>query len=189
MRLSAPQRLATSRDVERIEALMRASILELFPRYYDARQTAAAAEHLARIDRRLIEDGTYAVHEAGGELVACGGWSRWDRIPGGEVPGADPAGPLVPGVEPARIREMFVHPGWTRRGLGRALLESSQAAARANGFRSLVVRATLPGEPLYASFGFRADGRLPLTLRGGVTLECLVMRRAVAAPEDGPPTP
>jgi hypothetical protein len=61
------QRLALPADAARISALMRASVLELFPRCYDAAQTASAAVHIAHLDGRLIADGTYVVHEAGDE--------------------------------------------------------------------------------------------------------------------------
>ncbi len=70
-----PQRVATPADAPAIAALMRSSVLELFPRYYDDRQTASAAVHIAHLDEQLLEDGTYYVHEAGSEIVACGGWS------------------------------------------------------------------------------------------------------------------
>jgi GNAT superfamily N-acetyltransferase len=50
---------------------------------------------------------------------------------------------------------MFVHGDWTRRGLGRAILARCEEAARAEGFRSLVLMATLPGVPLYRAYGFR----------------------------------
>ena len=43
---------------------MRESILALFPRYYDDRQTASAAVHIGDLDLTLVEDGTYFVHEA-----------------------------------------------------------------------------------------------------------------------------
>jgi len=73
-------RLARPEDAPAISALMRASILELFPRYHDERQTASAAEHIGELDTALIEDGTYYVHDEGGEMVACGGWSRRDKL-------------------------------------------------------------------------------------------------------------
>ena len=42
----APQRLALPSDAERIQELMRASVLGLFPRFFDERQTASAAVHI-----------------------------------------------------------------------------------------------------------------------------------------------
>ena len=50
---------------------------------------------------------------------------------------------------------MFVRGDWTRRGLGRAILDACERAARAEGFSTLALMATLPGEPLYRAFGFR----------------------------------
>ena len=52
---------------------MRASVLDLFPRFYDERQTASSAVHIAHLHEQLIVDCTYFVHKAGGEIVACGG--------------------------------------------------------------------------------------------------------------------
>jgi hypothetical protein len=52
---------------------MRVSILGLFPRFYDERQTASAAVYVGHLDRTLIGDGTYFVHEFGAEIVA---WRR-----------------------------------------------------------------------------------------------------------------
>jgi GNAT superfamily N-acetyltransferase len=173
------QRLARAADAPRIAELMRASTLELFPRFYDARQTASAAVHIALLDMHLIEDETYFVHEAGDELVACGGWSRRAKLFNGPGPSDDDARLLDPATEPARVRAMFVRPGWTRRGLGRAILESCAAAARAEGFTRLVLGATLPGEPLYRAFGFREVERITVTMPDGVSVECVAMERSI----------
>jgi GNAT superfamily N-acetyltransferase len=161
---------------------MRESILALFPRYYDDRQTASAAVHIGDLDLLLIADGTYFVAEApgggGGEIVACGGWSRRDRLHAGSGDAGD-ARLLDPRTEPARVRAMFVRADWTRRGLGRAILEACERAARAEGFGMLTLTATLPGEPLYRAFGFRELGRRPVTMPDGVTVECVAMEREV----------
>ena len=82
----------------------------------------------------LIEDGTYYVHEWGGEIVACGGWSRRNRLYTGSGAAADDGRLLDPASEPARVRAMFVRGDWTRRGLGRAILAACESAARAEGF-------------------------------------------------------
>ena len=173
------QRLAVPADEPAIAALMRQSILDLFPRFYDARQTASAAVHIADLDRSLIHDGTYFVHEAGGEIVACGGWSRRDRLYTGSGAREDDARQLDPCREPARVRAMFVRSDWTRRGLGRAILDACERAARAEGFSALALMATLPGEPLYRAFGFREIERVEITLADGVVLAGVAMERPV----------
>jgi GNAT superfamily N-acetyltransferase len=176
----APQRLALERDTPRIKKLMRASVLELFPGFYDDRQVASAAVHIAHLDSQLIEDGTYFVHEAAGAIVACGGWSRRHKLYAGPAPSSDDFRLLDPTTEPARVRAMFVRGDWTRRGLGRAILEASEGAARAEGFKQLVLGATLPGEPLYRSFGFHETDRFMVTLPDGVQVECVAMERAIS---------
>jgi GNAT superfamily N-acetyltransferase len=173
------QRLATGADAARIGVLMRSSVLELFPSFYDDRQTASAAVHIARVDARLIADGTYFVHEADGEIVACGGWSRRGRLYTGSGAEPDDDRLLDPRSEAAHIRAMFVRGHWTRRGLGRALLEAGRAAAAAEGFRSLDLMATLPGVPLYRAFGFAERKRVVLTMGDGVAINAVVMDRTV----------
>jgi len=177
----ARQRLARAADTPQIAALMRASVLDLFPRFYDERQTASAARYIARLDPALVADGTYFVHElAAGEIVACGGWSRRGKLHAGagDAPGDQRL--LDPRTEPARVRAMFVRADWTRRGLGRAILESCERAARAEGFSRLALMATLPGEPLYRAFGFEQTARPTLTLPDGVQVEGVQMERSIA---------
>jgi len=159
--------------------LMRGSILALFPGFYDERQTASAAAHIGEVDLTLIEDGTYFVHEAGGEIVACGGWSRRDKLYTGSGAAEGDARLLDPRTEPARVRAMFVRDDWTRRGLGRAILESCERAARAEGFATLALMATMPGEPLYRAYGFRELRRTLLRMPDGVTIEGVAMERAI----------
>ncbi|MGB3443358.1 MAG: GNAT family N-acetyltransferase [Actinophytocola sp.] len=174
-------RAATPADVPAIAALMRQSVLAVFPLFHNESETAAAATYLTEPDTVLIDDGTYYVHEAQGRVVACGGWSRRDKLYTGS--GAAPADDrlLDPATEPARVRAMFVHGDWTRRGLGRAILARCEEAARSAGFRSLVLMATLPGVPLYRSFGFREVARtqVPLpdgSLLGGVSMNYPLLR-------------
>jgi GNAT superfamily N-acetyltransferase len=160
---------------------MRGSILSLFPRFYGARQTASAAVYIGELDLTLVRDGTYFVHEVGDEIVACGGWSRRDKLYTGSGDADDDARLLDPATEPARVRAMFVREDWTRRGLGRAILDSCERAAHTEGFRTLALMATLPGEQLYRAFGFREVGRSMLTMPDGVEIEGVAMERPIAA--------
>ena len=176
--MSPLQRLAVPADAPAVAGLMRASVLDLFPAYYDAQQTASASVHIAALDLALIEDGTYYVHEAAGEIVACGGWSRRNKLYNGTEAGADER-LLDPATEPARIRAMFVRGDWTRQGLGRAILTSCVAAARAEGFTQLALMATLPGVPLYTSFGFTEVEAAELRMPDGVVLGGVAMERGL----------
>jgi GNAT superfamily N-acetyltransferase len=128
---------------------------------------------------QLIEDGTYFVHEAGEEIVACGGWSKRAKLYTGSGDQEDDERLLDPRTEPAHVRAMFVRSDWTRRGLGRAILESCESAARKEGFKNLALVATLPGEPLYRASGFREVERLMVTLPDGISLEAVAMERPI----------
>ena len=174
-------RPATREDESAIGELMATSVLELFPRYYNDRQTRSASVHIAHLDTSLIDDGTYFVHEADGEIVACGGWSKRDRLYTGSGDGADDGRLLDPAAEPARVRAMFVRADWTRRGLGRAILDACESAARQAGFGMLALMATLPGVPLYRSFGFVDVEPIVVTMPDGVQINCLAMRRPISS--------
>jgi GNAT superfamily N-acetyltransferase len=173
-------RPATLADAEEIQALMRASIAAIFPAFHTEDETRAAVEEIGRVDLTLIEDGTFYVHEEAGEIVACGGWSRRNKLYTGSGAGEDDGRLLDPATEPARVRAMFVRGDWTRRGLGRAIMDACEAAARAEGFTRLALMATLPGEPLYRACGFRETGRTTITLADGTKLAGVAMERPIA---------
>jgi GNAT superfamily N-acetyltransferase len=177
--MEAELRIATPADAEQIDALMKESAAAIFPRWYGEREAASAIEHVAAVDRMLLEDGTYFVLEADGDVVACGGWSRRDRLYTGSGDGADDARLLDPATEAARVRAMFVRDDWTRRGLGRRIIDACEEAARAEGFRRMELGATLPGVPLYAACGFEPVEELEVVLADGVPLSCLWMAKPI----------
>jgi GNAT superfamily N-acetyltransferase len=172
-------RVATPDDEAAVAALMKASAEVLFPRDYDEQQAASAVEYVAQVDRTLLEDGTYFVLETGGELVGCGGWSRRDKLYTGSGDSAGDDRLLDPAREPARVRAMFVRADWTRRGLGRRILDACEAAARAEGFTQLSLVATLPGLPLYRAYGFRDVEQQNVVMPDGVAIPCVAMEKPI----------
>ena len=172
-------RLARPDEAEAIDDLMKAATRDLFPSTYDAAQTAASVRYIASVDRTLLSDGTYFVAEIGGELVACGGWSRRDKLYTGSGDGDADARLLDPATEPARIRAMFTRSDWTRRGLGRRILEACEAAARAEGFRTLALMATMPGVPLYSAYGFRSLAESEVRMPDGTTIASVSMEKPI----------
>ena len=172
-------RVARPDDASRVDALMKESVAEIFPRYYDEQQVASSVRYVAEVDPMLLEDGTYFVVESEGELVACGGWSRRDLLYTGSGDSAGDSRILDPTIEPARVRAMFVRSDWTRRGLGRRILEECEVAARREGFRELVLGATLPGVPLYLASGFEAVEEGEVALSDGVRLGYVSMTKSL----------
>jgi GNAT superfamily N-acetyltransferase len=172
-------RLATLAEADGIEALMKASTRDLFPHFYDDAQTKASVEYIAVVDRSLIEDGTYFAVEVNGELVACGGWSRRDKLYTGSGDAGGDARLLDPTSEPARVRAMFVRADWTRRGLGTRILEACEAAASGEGFHTLSLMATLPGVLLYERFGFRMLERVDISMPNGMTIGVASMEKPI----------
>jgi GNAT superfamily N-acetyltransferase len=172
-------RAATLADGDAIDELMKLSTRDLFPGFYDPAQTASSVRYIASVDRLLLTDGTYFAIEARGELVACGGWSRRGKLYTGSGSAADDVRIIDPAIDPARVRAMFVRPDWTRRGLGTRILEACQAAAKAEGFKSLALMATLPGVPLYERFGFLVRERTQITMPDGTSIGAVLMDKLI----------
>ena len=170
-------RLATRGDVPALRALMDAAIAELQQPFLDPAQIAASRTIMG-LDTQLIDDQTYFVVLARGELAGCGGWSRRATLYGGnETPGRS-AALLDPRRDAARVRAMYTHPRHVRRGVGRLILSLCEEAARADGFARAELMATLAGEPLYVACGYRALERI-LDDRGGAPVPLVRMTRSL----------
>lgn len=148
-------RLARRDDIPALTALMEAAISELQRPFLDDGQIAASRT-LMGLDSQLIEDQTYFVVEQASALAGCGGWSRRATVYGGDrSPGRDPA-LLDPAKDAARVRAMYTHPAFVRRGVGRLILSLCEDAARAEGFTAVELVATMAGLPLYRACGYQA---------------------------------
>jgi GNAT superfamily N-acetyltransferase len=75
---------------------------------------------------------------------------------------------------------MFTRSDWIRRGLGRRILEACEAAAKSEGFRTLALMATMPGLPLYTSYGFELLERTDVTMPDGTRIACASMQKPIA---------
>ncbi|HEX8503299.1 MAG TPA: GNAT family N-acetyltransferase [Pyrinomonadaceae bacterium] len=172
-------RRATLDDRAALEQLIAESARGLSRGDYSDAQVEAAIRTVFGVDTALIRDGTYYVAEAGGAPVGCGGWSRRRTLFGGDRYAERDPGELDPSTEPAKIRAFFVHPGWARRGIGGAILAACEREARAAGFRSVELMATLPGVRLYAARGYEAGERVAYDAGNGVSVEFVPMRKAL----------
>ena len=149
-------RIAQVADAAAIKALMDIAIAELQKGFLTPEQIEASRAGMG-LDLQLIEDGTYFCVEEEGVLVGCGGWSRRATLYGGNhSAGRDPR-LLDPATERARIRAMYTHPDHTRKGIGRLILDTAEAAALTEGFKAIEMAATMSGKPLYSACGYEVE--------------------------------
>jgi len=146
-------RLATLEDVPQLKPLMDAAIGELLKPFLPPEQVAASFAVMG-LDTQLIHDGTYFAIACDGRVAGCGGWSRRATLFGGDHSAGRDAALLDPAQDAARVRAMYTHPDFTRRGVGRLVLALCEAAAAREGFKRVELAATMAGVPLYRACGY-----------------------------------
>jgi GNAT superfamily N-acetyltransferase len=200
-------RLATEEDIPALHALIEASVRGLQAGDYTQAQIDGALGTVLGLDTQLIRDGTYFVaeevgdgeeHTSGAEapasfvgsgvgaealtwqtLAGCGGWSKRKTLFGADRgPGREPE-LLDPATDAAKVRAIFVHPRFVRRGLGTLILARVEAEARAAGFRRYEMGSTLTGVPLYRLKGYVEVERIAVPLKNGEALPVVKMVKMV----------
>jgi GNAT superfamily N-acetyltransferase len=150
-------RVAQQDDIPGIIHLMQLSIEENMKEFLSAEEIEANKESMG-VDRTLIDDDTYFLIEADNKgetvMVGCGGWGKRRTLYGGNHTTGRDDSFSDPATEPARIRAMYTHPEWTRQGIGTLLLDLGEQSAREEGFKTIELGSTVPGEPLYIARGY-----------------------------------
>jgi GNAT superfamily N-acetyltransferase len=173
-------RPATHADLPALLPLIASATTELLSPFLTPEQVESSRAIMG-LDTQLIDDDTYFVVRSGDAYAGCGGWSRRATLYGGDHSAGRDAALLDPATEPARIRAMYTHPSFTRRGVGRLVLAHCERAAAAEGFLSLSLVATLAGRPLYEAAGYSPVEHLT-DASGGVPVPLVRMRKALLPP-------
>jgi GNAT superfamily N-acetyltransferase len=174
--------VATESDIPLIVELMRASIAENMKAFLSTEEIIAAQETMG-LDQSLIRDRTYFVIEAKEDgapvIVACGGWGKRRTLYGGDHTAGRDDALADPSIHAARIRAMYTHPDWTRRGIGSLLLDLGEGAARDAGFRTIELGSTVPGYPLYMARGYAEFHREEQVAANGQVKTVIHMRKVL----------
>lgn len=169
-------RRAVPRDLPALREMQSRSLRELSFGFYDLHQVEAFLFYVGTLEEAVVDERNYFVAEIGGWLAGSGGWSP-------KVPHYLDVGASVPAVVREkyvpRVRSVFVHPDWARRGVGRRLMEVTENAIRATGQFEVALDATLPGVPLYEALGYRAVAPVDARLPDGTTLRFQHMRKVL----------
>ena len=132
--MEIPIRVATMADVPTLRDLIPLSARELSKNYYTPQQVESAITYIFGVDTQLIDDGTYYVAEADGQIVGCGGWSKRKTMFGGDQM-KDAQDPMLRSRARRRTHSRLLHssavgaqghwprhhPGLRRGGAGRRL--------------------------------------------------------------------
>lgn len=174
-------RIAEPRDLDALREVMRRSIETLQDEFLTPEQVAASHKVMG-LDAQLVIDGTYFIVESGNRIAGCGGWSWRSTLYGGDDSIVERAPrPLDPVTEPARIRAMYTDPDFTRRGVGRLVLQLCEDAARNAGFGTATMMATMAGVPLYRACGY-AEAEPPISANiDGVEVPLVRMEKSLSS--------
>jgi GNAT superfamily N-acetyltransferase len=173
-------RLATPADIPALHILIEQSIRGLQANDYTPAQIAGALGHALGLDTRLVADQTYFIAEPAsdpGTLAGCGGWSFRKTLFGSDHGPGRTGEKLDPQSDAAKIRAIFVHPRFARRGLGTLILAHCERAAMQAGFHRFEMGSTLTGVPLYRLRGYRDGNLVEIPLPNGEFLPILRMEK------------
>jgi putative acetyltransferase len=146
-------RLGNRADLQRMQALQAASLMELAITAYAPQQIKALVSSQAQ--SRSYYDEILVLAEIAGQLVGFGCLSQ----------------------DCHQIQGLFVHPHWARQGIGSALISRIEGMAKECRVRELIVTASLAGVPFYESQGYRTLHKTGFWASDTVWIPCLEMAK------------
>ena len=159
-------RKAEIQDIPAIQELMDLSISKVLGKLTDKKELEASYESMG-LDTKLIEDNSYFLIFEADTLIGSGGYSIRKTLFGGNHTPNRSDDLLIPGQEPSKIRAMYTHPDWIRKGVGSMILELSENESRKLGFNKAELMATISGILLYQDRGYEVDEEIEYESRAG----------------------
>jgi GNAT superfamily N-acetyltransferase len=165
-------RAAVFAEQSGILELQRLSLRTLGRDFYSDTEIESYLRHAPTLEDYLLADGTYFVAHIGERLAGCGGWSLRDPAYSAVTRDAMHAPNPLP-----RVRAMFVHPEFARRGVGRHLLADIERAIWESGHEEIRVDATLGGVALYERCGYQRFGQTLAVLPDGSRMRFVCLHK------------
>lgn len=158
-------RTATSADLAAVDAVFARAYPVLLKPDYPPSVLVTALPIISRAQPKLLASGTFYLAEIEGRIIGAGGWTQ--GAPGGAKEGA----------RVAHVRHLVTDTGYTRRGVGRALMFHIFKTAAAAGMTQMKCQSTRTAVPFYTSVGFEPLGEIDVPLRPGIVFPAQAMQR------------
>ena len=160
-------RRASLDDLAALDDLLARSYGNQLAADYPPSLLVMAVPLIARAQPRLLTSGSYfVVEDADGILRGAGGWTA-------TLPGHDRR--IMRGR--ANVRHVVTDSAWTRRGIGRRIMERAMDGARRAGMTWMHCTATRTAVPFYTALGFRTLRGVTVPLAPGIEFPAIEMRR------------
>ncbi|MGD9656773.1 MAG: GNAT family N-acetyltransferase [Methylocystis sp.] len=160
VRVSAPS------DADAVSALLAASYPTLLASHYEKELLDRALPFMTKANPTLLDSGAfYIAQNSQGEFIGCGGWSL-------ERPGT---AEIVRGE--AHIRHFATHPGWTRLGVARSIMNRCCMDAKARNVSKLHCCSTFAAEIFYKALGFKSLAVTNISLDPEVSFPAILMQQ------------
>ena len=156
-------RVASSKDLQRIEALLERSYPNLMKQAYAPDVLALALPAMTRANPELLASGSFYVAETAGSVIGCGGWTF--APPGG--------GDTLEGL--VHAKHFAVDPNRSSTGIGRAIFERSTNDACAAGAIRIQALSSLNAEPFYKSMGMDRLDLISVPMGAGIEFPVVLM--------------
>jgi len=162
-------RTAEPSDEAGVEALLAVSYADLMADRYEPALLERVLPLITRANPALLESGTWFVAESSdGAIIGCGGWTP-ERPDSGEVE-----------TTLGHVRHFATDPGWTGRGIGRAIHNRSCEQAIAAGIERFICYASLNALDFYAALGFRSIRRIDVPIAADLRFPAMLMELDLA---------
>lgn len=163
-------RVATTKDLQGLDALLERSYSSQMPLVYAADVLALALPAMTRANPDLVASGTFYVAETAGSIVGCGGWSS--TPPGG--------GATVDGL--VHARHFAVDSDRAGAGIGRAIFQRVSNDACAVGAVRIQALSSLNAEPFYKRMGLDPLDLISVPMGPGIKFPVVRMEGPLPTP-------
>ena len=171
-------RQAVQADCAWLSALAIRAVNGMDRKTYDDQQLEKA-KTIARIDSRLVKDGSLYIAAKSHQNAGCIAWTVRPELMAGNDCGPKLSASVRARDGSAVIRSLFVDPLFSRQGIAKALIRHCTREARKRGVLRLEVLASAAAQHAFSALGFELLSEVALLFDDGTELTSFHMQKSL----------